>query len=123
MSNQQKPPEFSEIFLLFSCLVTSLLQAACPQWGVGWSRDPVGGFGQGMLSLALPHGGVWVALSGAGLAWTLLSFLPELQTPLTLPAFQLRCPWLVLTSAFSMLVLREQEYEYQCPHTSLWLSP
>lgn len=72
---------------------------------------------------------VWVALSGAGLAWTLL---PELQTPLTLPAFQFRCPWLVLTSAFFMLVLREQDplsghkYEYlsiQCPHTSLWLSP
>lgn len=75
MSNQEKPPEFSELFLLFSCLVTSLLQAAGPQWGVGSSRVSCG-----MLwARNVVTGRVCVALSGAGLAWTLLSFLPELR--------------------------------------------
>lgn len=46
MSNQQKPPEFSELFLLFPRLVTSLLQAEGPQWrpcGMLWARSVVTG--------------------------------------------------------------------------------
>lgn len=85
-------------------------------------------FGQGVLSQAVSCDRMWVALSGAG------DICPSsqrmLQTPLS--ASQLRCLWTVHSSAFSMLVLREQdpvpaqEYEYlriQCPHSSSWLSP
>lgn len=94
---------------------------------------PVGCFGQGVLSLALPRGGVWVALSGAGQAWRHLSFLPELQDAADTsvsPCIPAQVP--TDCAHLSMPVLREQvplsgqKYGYlgiQCPHTSLWLSP
>lgn len=77
MTNQHKPPEFSELFFPFSCLIMSSLQAE----GAWWHEAPAlwVALGRGVLSLALPPDGVLVASSGAGLAWRHLSFLPELR--------------------------------------------
>lgn len=78
MSKQQKAPEFSELFFLLSSrLVVSLLQAEGARGG------------QGVLSLALPCDRVWVALSGAGDICPSSQSCRMLQTPLSLPAFQL----------------------------------